>query len=351
MPLTQTPLTILLVDDQNASRVALAAELDHSGHRVIEAHGGEWALELFIRHRPDLVLLDVEMPDHDGYWVARRMRAAEPGGWTPIVYLSTRDRDIDLWRGIEAGGDDYLVKPVSPMVLNAKLMAMHRLLRMRRRLVELSDELRHANARLQHMSDTDALTGLMNRRAFDARLRADISTARRSQQPLTLLLCDLDHFKAYNDHFGHVEGDACLKRVAELLRGCCLRSADSAARFGGEEFALVLPGVPRTGAMTFARGLLRTVEALALPHPASPVAPHVTLSGGITTCQPDDTTSAEGLLLRADEALYAAKARGRHRLFSFEMQIDTGGGLYSDTGSPLPPGTATAPIGARLAAA
>lgn len=321
--MSQSPLSILLVDDQNALRVALAAELDRNGHRVIEAHSGEWALELFTKHRPDLVLLDVEMPGQDGYWVARQMRAAEPGGWTPIVFMSTRDRDVDLWRGIEAGGDDYLVKPVSPMVLKAKLMAMHRLLRMRHRLVELSDELRGANARLQHLSDTDALTGLMNRRALDARLRADISAAQRQGQPLTLLLCDLDHFKAYNDQLGHVEGDACLRRLAETLKGCCMRPSDSAARFGGEEFALVLPGVPRSGAMTFARGLLRTVDQLALPHPGSPVAPHVTLSGGITTCIPDESTTVEGLLMRADEALYAAKARGRRRLFSFEMQIDT----------------------------
>lgn len=318
-----SPLTILLVDDQNTSRVALAAELDHAGHRVIEADSGTWALELFRRHQPDLVLLDVEMPGQDGYWVARELRAAEPGGWTPIVFLSSRDRDVDLWRGIEAGGDDYLVKPVSPMVLRAKLLAMNRLLRMRRRQEELSEALRSANALLQHLSDTDALTGLMNRRAFDARLRSDIDTARREGTPLTLLLCDLDHFKAYNDRLGHVEGDACLRRVAEVLKGCCLRRSDSAARYGGEEFALILPGLPRSGALTFARGLLRTIEALALPHPGSSVAGHVTLSGGITTCVPDDSTTAQGLVLRADDALYAAKARGRRRLFSFEMQIDT----------------------------
>jgi diguanylate cyclase (GGDEF)-like protein len=317
-----TPLTILLVDDQSASRVAIAAQLDAAGHRVIEAEGGEWALELFQRHQPDLVLLDVEMPGHDGYWVARQLRAAEPGGWTPIVFLSSRDQDVDLWRGIEAGGDDYLARPVSPMVLKAKLLAMGRLLRMRRRLVELSDELRSANERLQHISHTDGLTGLMNRRAFDARLRDDIARAREERKPLTLLLCDIDHFKLYNDRLGHVEGDACLRRVAEVLRGCCLRPTDSATRYGGEEFALILPGMPRSGALTFARGLMRTIETMALPHPASSVAPHVTISGGITTCVPDATTTAEGLVTRADEALYAAKSRGRRRLFSFEIPLD-----------------------------
>lgn len=320
---SQTPMTILVVDDQSASRVAIAAALDAMGHRVIEADGGEWALSLFQRHAPDLVLLDVEMPGHDGYWVARQLRALESGGWTPIVFLSSLGNEVDLWRGIEAGGDDYLVKPVATMVLRAKLLAMQRLLRMRSRLVELSDALREANRHLRHMSDTDGLTGLMNRRALDARLNEAVDAARQDGRPLTLVLCDIDHFKLYNDRLGHVAGDACLKRLAGLLQASCRRPTDFAARYGGEEFALILPDTPRSGAMTFARGLLRTVETMALPHPASPLGPWVTLSGGITTCVPDAATTAEGLLLRADDALYAAKTRGRNRLFSFEMQVDT----------------------------
>lgn len=315
-------LTILVVDDQASSRVAIAAMLDNLGHRVVEADTAAWAMTMFARHTPDLVLLDVEMPDASGYEVARQLRAAEPGGWTPIVFLSGLDQDIDLWRGIEAGGDDYLCKPVSPMVLRAKLLAMHRLLRMRSRLVGLTDALREANARLEHLSATDPLTGLLNRRALDQRLDEDIARARASGAPLTLLLCDIDHFKRYNDGLGHLAGDDCIRRVAQVLKACCLRSSDSAARYGGEEFVLVLPGLSRSGAMTFARGLLRTIETLQLPHPDSPVAPHLTLSGGLTTCLPDASTTAAGLLVRADEALYTAKARGRRRLFSFEMQID-----------------------------
>lgn len=316
-------MTILVVDDQTTSRVVIAACLDSMGHRVVQADSGDRALELFRHHRPELVLLDVEMPGHDGYWLARELRAAEPGGWTPIVFLSSLARDVDVWRGIESGGDDYLVKPVSPMVLRAKLLAMERLLRMRSRLVQLSDELRKANRRLQQISDTDGLTCLTNRRALDARLRDEIAGARSSGRPLTLLLCDIDHFKRYNDRLGHPAGDAALRRVASLLQACCRRPTDCAARYGGEEFALLLPDTPRSGAMTFARGLQRTLAQMALLHPDSPLGPHLTVSGGITTCVPDDGTTAEGLLLRADDALYAAKARGRARMFSFEMQIDT----------------------------
>jgi len=318
-----SPLTVLIVDDQNATRVAISAELDRAGHRVIEADSGEWALELFGRYKPDIVLLDVEMPVHDGYWTARAMRAAEPGGWTPILFLSQRDQDQDVWQGIEAGGDDYLVKPLSPMILHAKLRAMQRLIGMRQRLLQLSDELRQANAQLQQLSTIDSLTGLMNRRALDARLHEEIERARREATPLTVVLCDVDYFKRYNDSLGHVEGDACLRQVAGLLSEACRRPSDCVARYGGEEFALVLPSTPRSGAMTYARALTRIMAHANIAHPDSAVASHVSLSGGITTCVPDASTTAEGLLMRADDALYTAKAHGRNRFFSYEMLLDT----------------------------
>lgn len=317
------PLTVLIVDDQSATRVAVSAELDRVGHRVIEADSGEWALELFIRHRPDIVLLDVEMPVRDGYWTARAMRAAEPGGWTPILFLSQRDEDAAIWQGIDAGGDDYLIKPLSPMVLHAKLRAMQRLLGMRQRLLEMSEDLRLANAQLQELSSIDSLTGLMNRRALDARLHEEIGRAWRDATPLTVVLCDVDFFKRYNDKLGHVEGDACLRQVAQLLSEACRRPSDCVARYGGEEFALVLPNTPRSGAMTYARTLTHLLTHAHIAHPDSPVARHVSLSGGITTCVPDASTTAEGLLIRADDALYTAKAHGRNRFFSYEMLLDT----------------------------
>jgi diguanylate cyclase (GGDEF)-like protein len=316
-------LSVLVVDDQDSVRVAIAAELDHAGHRVLEAHDAEWALELFERHRPDLVLLDVTMPHLDGYWLARQLRAREAGTWTPIIFLSARDQDLDLWRGIEAGGDDYLVKPVSPIVLAAKMRAMQRLQAMRSRLVGLSEELREANERLRLLSEVDELTGLANRRGFARVLHERIAEARENGSPLTLVVCDVDHFKAYNDALGHVEGDACLREVAGVLQRSCRRPGDFATRYGGEEFALILPDTPRSGAMTFARALARLMRNLGRAHPGSAVAPHVTISGGITTCIPDATTTAEGMVLRADEALYAAKRQGRNRFFSFEMQMDT----------------------------
>lgn len=316
-------LKILIVDDDSSVRVQLAALLDAAGHRVIEAQSAMWALEMFEKHQPDLVLLDVLMPVYDGYWLAHQLRERETGKWTPIIFLSGRDHDEDLVRGIESVGDDYLVKPISPAVLAAKLKSMRRLMSMQARLLELSEALSLSNQHLQHLSEHDPLTKLLNRRGFDNGLASAIATARRSHTPLTLMLCDLDHFKAYNDNKGHTAGDECLRQVGDLIRQMCRRPGDQAARYGGEEFALILPDTPKSGAMTLARAMQRVFEVAAVPHPASPIAGHVTLSGGLTTCIPDAGTTVEGMLTRADEALYVAKAKGRNRFFSFEMQLDS----------------------------
>jgi len=208
-------------------------------------------------------------------------------------------------------------------VLAAKMRAMQRLQSMRTRLVSMSEELREANDRLRLLSEVDELTGLANRRGFSRVLHECIAEARKLGTPLTLVVCDVDHFKAYNDALGHVEGDACLREIGGVLQRACRRPGDLATRYGGEEFALILPNTPRSGAMTFARALSRLMRSLGRAHPGSSVAPHVTVSGGITTCIPDANTTAEGMVLRADEALYAAKRQGRNRFFSFEMQMDT----------------------------
>lgn len=318
------PFTVLLVEDQESMRALLVAELNFAGvFNILEAANGNMALLLFKKHRPDLVLLDIGLPSKDGYWVAQQMRIAESGDWTPIIFLSGLNNELDVWRGIEAGGDDYLVKPVKPIVLAAKLRAMHRLLHMRRRLVMLSEELYKANERLSEIVERDGLTNLINRRGFDRILHNEIEIARRERTNLTLMLCDLDYFKRFNDASGHIAGDSCLKDLGRILNQVCIRPRDVAARYGGEEFVLILPNTPRSGAMTFARAVSQLLKVCAIPHPDSPIGPLLTISGGITTCIPDENTSAETMIMRADEALYAAKAQGRSRFFSFEMQLDT----------------------------
>lgn len=318
-------LRILVVDDQELARSMFMRCLTQAGHEVDAAVDHDSALEAFQRMRPNLVLLDVEMPGPSGYEVARRIRALETGEWTPIIFLSASSGDQALSQGIEAGGDDYLVKPSSDVVLLAKIRAMQRLIDMRRRLVSMSEELHRANSQLAQLTETDALTGVNNRRGFDRLIRQEIMASRREGFPLTLALLDIDFFKAYNDKLGHAQGDACLQQVAGLLRSVCQRPRDIVARYGGEEFALILPGTPKSGAMTFARAVMRMFSRMNLVHPDSAVASWVTVSGGLTTCVADAQTTAEGLFMRADEALYAAKRQGRNRFFSFEMNLDTAG--------------------------
>lgn len=333
-------LKVLVVDDSPTLRATVTRQLTEFGHEVADAADAQSALIEFARFKPDLVLLDVMLPGADGYYVAQQIRALESGQWTPIVFLSARDADEDLARGIEAGGDDYLVKPISATVLRAKLRAMQRLRGMSRRNQEISEALRHANAQLRHLSQTDELTGLQNRRGFDEALLQEVRAAQRDRIPLTLILCDIDFFKVYNDSFGHVAGDACLQRVATILRSVCLRPRDRAARYGGEEFALILPHTPKSGAMTYARGLQAVLRQAAIANPNSSVSELLTLSGGITTCIPDAGATCESLIQRADEALYAAKALGRNRFFSFEMKMDTTG---QTMGAEMVPGGLSVP--------
>ena len=232
--LQNTDLRILVVDDQESVRSHLSRELLRMGvEQVLEAASAEEALAAFEQHQPDLVLLDILMPGNNGYWIAERIRDVEDGRWTPIIFLTGMDRDEDLWEGIRAGGDDYLVKPVRATVLAAKIRAMQRLLTMQRRLVTVTEELYEANRQLNSLIERDALTGLVNRRGFDRVLHEQIRLARRESKPLTLMMCDIDFFKQYNDSLGHPEGDKCLKAVAKMLARTCQRPGDLACRVGG----------------------------------------------------------------------------------------------------------------------
>jgi len=335
-------LTILLVEDQPVLRNHLCLQLSGLGHQVIEADNALSALQQFHERQPDLILLDVILPDQDGYWLARQIRQQEGSRWTPIIFLSCMSQEGDLQEGIDAGGDDYLIKPVSPIVLRSKLLAMQRLLGMRNQLARATDELRSANYRLTHLTSHDELTGVGNRRGLNERLAQYIGQARREQRPLTLVMCDIDHFKRYNDTLGHLEGDRCLQHIAGVLSTACRRPLDYCARYGGEEFALLLPNTPTDGATAFVLALLHQLHAGGVEHPASPIGPWVTLSGGVTTCVPDITTTPESMMRLADESLYAAKKRGRHRFVDLDSGLDTSTLTAADDLA-LPEGLAPAP--------
>jgi len=293
-------MKILVVDDSPTIRAALKALLERMGHTVVEANDGKQALQMYRQDRPGLVLIDVVMPIMDGYESAQHMRETKADEWVPIIFLSSKEADQDLDRAIEAGGDDYLVKPV-----------------MRTKQLEMSRDLASANRELEKLSRQDGLTGIANRRYFDSYLVTEVRRGARERQPLSLVLSDVDHFKAFNDCYGHQAGDDCLRRVAAALSSAGRRPADLAARYGGEEFAMVLPGTALEGAVDVAQAVSRVIESLGIPHARSAVNAKVTLSQGIVSLTPEKETSSEDLIQRADQALYLAKQQGRNRYVVF----------------------------------
>jgi diguanylate cyclase (GGDEF)-like protein len=306
-------MRILIVDDSPTILAALRSLVEKMGHSVIEADDGSKALQLYQRDRPDLVLIDVVMPVMDGYEAARRMRECSPDEWVPIIFLSSKEADQDLDRAIEAGGDDYLVKPVSFVVLNAKIRALHRIESMRSKVLDMSRDLAMANRELEKLSRQDGLTGIANRRHFDSYLEAELRRAAREHQPLALILADVDSFKAFNDYYGHQAGDDCLREIATVLISAGRRPADFPARYGGEEFTMILPGTTLEGAVDVAKSIQGAIEGLEIAHARSAVSKKITLSQGVASLVPTPETKPEAIIELADQALYQAKQQGRNR--------------------------------------
>lgn len=304
---------ILLADDDLTSISILGRALRPLG-RLRFASSGSDALVLARQAAPDLVFLDLEMPGLNGFDVCTAMKADERLRDVPIIVVTSHDSTEQEVRALTLGAADFLSKPLRPARVVARARAQ---LAMK----AMADTLRRAVA-------TDALTGISNRRKFDDTLACEWPRAWRSRLPLSLVIADVDHFKAYNDHYGHRAGDTCLTAVAHAMQCAVHRRSDLVARYGGEEFVIVLPDTDQAGARTVAQRVLASVEGLALAHAASPVAKHVTLSAGVATCTPsprDPAGSAStggGTLLRsacelieaADHALYAAKRAGRRRV-------------------------------------
>jgi diguanylate cyclase (GGDEF)-like protein len=220
--------------------------------------------------------------------------------------------------GPGAGGHDYLVKPVSATVLRAKINAMQRITDMRQRLIDLKEQLEQHNASLKQESSQDALTGIPNRRSFDAAFEQEWNHATRTGKPLALLLADVDFFKKFNDTYGHQKGDDCLRMVASTIREAARRKVDMVARYGGEEFALLLPDTAPVSALLVAGRVLETLRGKRVPHEAAP-AGHVTMSIGVCATVPQADQSPSDLVRTADRALYDAKAKGRNQAVLLAM--------------------------------
>lgn len=307
-------MKILLVDDSPSATLVMSARLRRFCFDVVTAADGLAAVDAFVAHAPDLVLMDLEMPGINGLQATQRIRAEEVRrgwSWTPIIFLTASDRDDNLVTAIDAGADDFIPKSVAEPVLLAKMKAMNRVAALRR-------SLHAANARLQRLAELDGLTGLANRRSLDARAAEQWRLAQQASQPLGVIMFDIDHFKRYNDLAGHLGGDDCLRQVAAAIGAEARRQPGAlAARYGGEEFIVVAPGLGAAALAALGRRVVDAVLALALPHPGNPPSARVTVSaGGASSAGGDANVGA--LIERADRALYAAKSGGRNRYIAAE---------------------------------
>jgi diguanylate cyclase (GGDEF)-like protein len=293
--------TILVADDSLVVRAVLRRQLEADGHHVIEAADGEEAIIACRDHRPDVVLLDVEMPVLDGHATLKRLKADEDLRDIPVVFLTGRVDTADVVTGLRLGAHDYLRKPFEANELMARVSAALR-------TKELQDELRARNAELDRVSRIDSLTGLFNRRHLDEHLRHEISAARRHQRIVGVMILDIDHFKQVNDQHGHPNGDVVLREVAQRLLGT-LRAEDALGRWGGEEFIAVLTESPAASISLVAERMRKVIADKPFPLDSGDLIT-VTVSIGYT-CGDGE---AEVLVRQADDALYEAKAAGRNQV-------------------------------------
>ncbi|MHC1788596.1 diguanylate cyclase [Solidesulfovibrio sp.] len=303
MEMQSAPATVLVVDDV-PSNLSVLTDTLRAEYDVRIAASGAQALRLVDENPPDLILLDIVMPDMDGYEVCRRLKARAVTRHIPIIFLTAKGDVADETLGLALGAVDYIVKPVSVPIVQAR--------------VRTHVELKRRGDLLETLSMRDGLTGIANRRRFDDCLGRAWRQSMRSATPLTLVMADIDCFKAYNDTYGHMAGDECLKAVARALADVLNRPGDLAARFGGEEFVIVLEDTDLVGALHLTEAMRRAVEALGLEHAGSTASDVVTVTLGAACAVPKAASSPEALLCLADRKLYEAKQAGRNRVLGVQ---------------------------------
>ena len=302
---------ILIVDD-TPSNIHVLSEALRADYRIKVATSGAVALSVAgnPETRPDLILLDVMMPEMDGYEVCRRLKKAPETQSIPVIFVTAKTDVIDEEFGLSLGAVDYITKPFHQAIVKARLRNHINL--------KLKTDL------LESLALVDGLTCIPNRRRFDEALEQEWKRSVRSGTPLALIIADIDHFKAYNDHYGHGGGDLCLKAVAQALAKSIDRAGDIVARYGGEEFAAVIPNTDEVGAQFLAERCCATVAALRLPHGFSSAADHVTISVGYAALKPGIERSPTELIELADKMLYRAKEQGRNRACGAPGMWDSG---------------------------
>jgi diguanylate cyclase (GGDEF)-like protein len=295
---------LLVVDDQPIN-IQVMHQVFGGDYQVFMATSGPQALAICKANPPDLVLLDIVMPGMDGFEVCSSLKADDATCNIPVIFVTAHTDAAQETHGLGLGAVDFIAKPVNPAVVRAR--------------VKTQLTLKFQSDLLRKLVFLDGLSGVYNRRYFDQQLGIEWARSTRSSFPLSAIMIDVDHFKLFNDRYGHQSGDDCLRQIAVALKVCLKRPGDLVARYGGEEFACILPDTPFDDAMSLANDLERKVRALAIPHESSSVAKVITVSVGVATRTVDSADDAAALVGLADSQLYNAKQSGRGRVCGAQL--------------------------------
>ena len=326
-------MSILIVDDSEDFRLLVEAVLRKAGYEsLVFARSAEEALKLLgvggggvHPERIDLILMDKGLPGTGGIDALKMIKAVPELAEIPVIMVTSDRDEASIEEAFDAGANDFIAKPPRRLELLSRIrsaLALKKEMELRK---AHSIELIEANEKLERLARADGLTGVPNRRSFDEYLERTWSASAREGRPVALLMVDIDFFKPYNDTYGHLAGDDCLRAVAKVLSRAARRPADMAARYGGEEFTVVLPETDLQGAVVIAEEIRSGIEAVRMEHASSSVSGHVTVSVGVASMVPGNrsgsTTPAKDLVEAADNALYRAKDEGRNRVVVSELVV------------------------------
>ncbi len=314
-------MRILIAEDDAVSRIILQAAVETFGHDCLVTEDGAQAWNQFQRCDVDVVISDRLMPGMDGIELCRRIRQTPQSKYTYFIFLTTLGEQNHLLAGIEMGADDYLTKPLNHDDLRVRLLVAARITALHRQLAVQQTELERLNGQLFLQAHRDPLTQLGNRLQLHEDLDMLTGNLARYHHSYCAVLCDIDYFKAYNDHYGHLAGDAVLQAVATAITTSC-RAGDLVYRYGGEEFLLILPEQSMASATTAIERTRQAVERLGLEHVRNTSAGVVTISAGVAALRPDIGKTVHDGLRDADIALYRAKAAGRNCVMVAEDQCE-----------------------------
>jgi len=294
--------SILIVDDEKANIIALSHILSPT-YDIYTSRNGHDAIEIAKEFLPCIILLDILMPGIDGYTVIQELKNNERTWDIPVIFISGLDNAEDERRGLSLGAADYISKPFNPAVVELRVLNQ----------VKIVNQISLINK----LSVTDQLTGIPNRRSFDTQMEREWLRSAREKVPLSMMMLDVDNFKKYNDEFGHQQGDVALQTVAKTMAKTLKRAADFAARWGGEEFAILLPNTDTAGAVKIAEQIRNNVEQTPIPLLSGEIT-RATVSIGLHTMVPSQICLQCELISLVDKALYAAKSTGRNTVCKYE---------------------------------